>query len=58
MFNVWGGVNKRETQIDIKNIKNNKTITLTRGGVVSQLGGSLHPLRFEGVKISALSKHQ
>jgi len=43
MFNVWGGVNKRETQIDIKNIKNNKTITLTRGGCCLSTGGFFTP---------------
>jgi len=49
-----GGVNKREAQTYIKNIKTTKN--WEKGGVVSQLGGrSLPPPLGEGVKISLCS---
>jgi len=38
-----GGVNMRKAQIYIENIKKNRKITLSCGGVFSQLGG-LYPL--------------
>jgi len=45
-----GGKNMRETQMYIKKHYKNRKITLSRGGVVSQPGGSLPPM--EGVQIS------
>jgi len=43
-----GGVNMREGQIYIKNIKNQKKITLSLWGIVTQKGG-LYPPPSRGV---------